>query len=223
MNTWVEPPPAKSMGCFARGCLILIAFGIVLAIACSAGIYWGWRHHSAVLRGMYWLTRTHAITNAPAPIPVHQTTDEKINAAVEHWRDFETSVRAGQPAEIKLSPDEINDLIASRPDLRGKAYASTEGDRLRIQVSLPLGQIAGRSGYYFNGDIALQSHGREPLAQTELNHLTVNGQQLPPDILDWKYQSRPLRDYLAGGQTPLSSTTLQINDGNVILKSRGKH
>jgi hypothetical protein len=41
MNTWVEPPPPKRVGCFARGCLILLVFGAVLAIALSVGVYWG--------------------------------------------------------------------------------------------------------------------------------------------------------------------------------------
>jgi hypothetical protein len=224
MNTWVEPPPPpKPTGCFAKGCLILVVFGIVLAIACGAGIYWGLRYHSAVVRGMYWLTRTHAITNVPAPIPPYQTTDEKINATLERWRNFETDVRAGQPAEIELAAGDINDLIASHRDTRGKIFASIEGDRLRLQVSLPLGEIAGRSGYYLNGDIAIQPEGRESLVNSQLNHITINNQQLPPDVLDWKYRSRPLRDYLEGSGNPWNATTFEVRDGNVILKSRTDH
>src|SRR5258707_11104310 len=172
MNTWVDAPATKPMGCFAKGCLILAVFGVVLAIACAAGIYWGFRHHSAVVRGMYWLTKTHAITNAPAPIPPHEASDAKIESAVEHWRNFETSVRAGQPAEIELSADEINDLIASNRDTRGKMVASIEGDRLRLQVSMPLGEIAARSGYYFNGAIPLESGGVERRLSRDLASLT---------------------------------------------------
>jgi hypothetical protein len=222
MNTWVDAPPPKPTGCFAKGCLILVIFGVVLAIACAAGIYWGFRNHSAVVRGMYWLTKTHAITNAPAPIPLHETSDTKIQSALDHWRNFETSVRAGQPAEIELSADEINDLIASNPDTRGKMFASIEGDRLRLQVSMPLGEIAGRSGYYFNGDIAIQSEGRERLARPNLSRITVNSQQLPADVLDWKYRSRRLRDYLDDTENPWNTATFEIRDGKFILRSRAE-
>ena len=222
MNTWVDAPPPKPMGCFAKGCLILTVFGVVLAIACGAGIYWGFQHHSAVVRGMYWLTKTHAITNAPAPIPPHETSDARSQAAVEHWRDFETSVRAGQPAEIELTADEINDLIASNRDMRGKMFVSIEGDRVRLQVSMPLGEIAGRSGYYFNGDIAIQSEGREPLVRPNLTKITVNSQQLPADVLDWKYRSRRLRDYLEETENPWNTATFEIRDGKLILRSRAE-
>lgn len=210
------------MGCFAKGCLILAVFGVVLAIACAAGIYWGFQHHSAVVRGMYWLTKTHAITNAPAPIPARETSDARSQAAVEHWRDFETSVRAGQPAEIELSADEINDLIASNRDTRGKMFVSIEGNRLRLQVSMPLGEIGGRSGYYFNGDITIQSQGREQVVRPRLSSITINNQQLPADVLDWKYRSRRVRDYLQENENPWSATTFEIRDSKVILRSRGK-
>jgi hypothetical protein len=221
MNSWVEPPPRKPMGCFAKGCLILIAFGIVLAIACGAGIYWGFQHHSAVVRGMYWLTKTHAITNKPAPIPPYQTTDERISAVVERWRNFETNVRAGQPAEIQLSGDDANDLIASNYDTRGKIFASIGSDRLRLQVSIPLGEIAGRSGYYFNGDIAIRSAGKESLVRPRLSHITINNEQLPLDVLDWKYRSRPLRDYLEERENVWNTTTFEVRDGKLILRSGG--
>jgi hypothetical protein len=222
MNTWVEPPPRKPMGCFAKGCLILIVFGIVLAIACSAGIYWGFRHHSALVRGMYWLTKTHAITDMPAPIPPYQTTDEKINATVERWRNFEANVRAGQPTEIELSADDLNDLIASNRDTRGKLFASIENGRLRLQASIPLGEIGGRSGYYFSGDIIIQSAGWEALVRPSLSRITINNQPLPADVLDWKYQSRPLRDYLNAAENPWNATTFEIRDDKVILRSRSE-
>jgi hypothetical protein len=220
MNTWVDAPPPKPTGCFTKGCLILAVFGVVLAIACAAGVYWGLRHHSAVVRGMYWLTKTHAISDAPAPIPPHETSDAKIQSAVDHWRNFETSVRAGQPAEIELSADEINDLIASNWDTRGKMFASIEGDRLRLQVSMPLGEIAGRSGYYLNGDIAIESQGRRQLVRPSLSSITINNQQLPDDVLDWKYRSRRLREYLEESENPWKTATFEIRDDKLILRSR---
>ncbi len=70
MNGWVEaPPPRKGVGCFARGCLILVVFGTVLAVACFAGLYWGLQRHSAVVHGIFWLAKTHSIAETPAPVP----------------------------------------------------------------------------------------------------------------------------------------------------------
>src|SRR5947199_10099146 len=40
VNEWVDgPPPKRGMGCFARGCLIIVVFGIYLAIAFHDGLY----------------------------------------------------------------------------------------------------------------------------------------------------------------------------------------
>src|SRR5438034_567156 len=129
MNTWVEaPPPRKGFGCFGRGCLILLVFAIVLAIACFAGMYWGLHRHSALFYGSYWLAKTRSIAEAPTPIPEFSASDQQIQLVRDHWQDFEQKARAGQPAEIELSADDINGLIAITEDVRGKVFASIDGE-----------------------------------------------------------------------------------------------
>src|SRR6266702_8973115 len=104
MNTWVEaPPPRRGLGCFARGCLILVVFGIVLALACFAGLYWGLQRHSAIVHSLFWLAKPHSIAEVPAPVPEFIASDEQIQTLQERWGDFEPNIRAGQPAEIELS------------------------------------------------------------------------------------------------------------------------
>ncbi len=125
MNGWVEAPPTKKgLGCFARGCLILAFFGIVLALACFAGFYWGGYQHSAVVHAIYWLGKTRSIGEAPAAVPEFAASDEQIQAVQERWQDFEQKSRAGQPAEIKFTGHDINSLIAANRNARWKAFAS---------------------------------------------------------------------------------------------------
>jgi hypothetical protein len=221
MNTWVEAPPPKRLGCFARGCLILLGFATVLAIAGALGVYWGSRHYSAVVRGMYWLTRTHAISQKPVPVPQYQTSDARIEAAQERWRDFEAAVRAGQPARIELNADEINDLIAADPRLRGKMFVSIIGNRLRLETSMPMKEVSGYRGYYFNGDIKMQLGEPESLTNPRLTGITINNQPLPAGVLNWKYRAERLQDYLSDFLEPWNTTTLEIREGKVILQSLG--
>src|SRR6266516_5988231 len=149
MNTWVEaPPPRRGLGCFARGCLILVVFGIVMALACLAGLYWGLQRHSAIVHSIFWLGKTHSISEAPAPVPGFAASDEQIQAVRERWQDFEQKTRAGQAAEIELTADDINALIAANRDARGKVFVSINGNQLRLQARVPLGEILGRPGYY---------------------------------------------------------------------------
>jgi len=220
MNTWVEAPPRKQgLGCFARGCLILLVFAIVLAIACFVGVWWGLQRHSAVVRGIYWLAKTHSIAAEPAPVPEFSASDNQIQEVRERWQDFEQKTRAAQPAEIELTANDINALIAANRHARGKAFVSIEGDKLRVQASVPLGELMGRSGYYFNGDITVELKSAESLENPPLNRITVNGEPVPGDLLNWKYRFKRLRDYLADYRNDSGVGSIEIRDGRLILKS----
>ncbi len=191
MNGWVEAPPRrKGLGCFARGCLILLVFAVVLAIACFAGVYWGFQRHSAIVHAIYWL------------------------------QGLEQKTRAGQPAEIELTADDINTLILTNRDARGKVFVSIEGNQLRLQTSIPFGELIGRRGYYFNGDITVEFKGAESLENPQLNRIVVNGKQVPSDLLKWKYRSRRLQDYLSDYRNIHGIGTIEVRDGKVILRSR---
>jgi hypothetical protein len=221
MNTWVEAPPRRrGLGCFARGCLILLVFAIVLAIACFAGMYWGLQRHSALFYGSYWLAKTHSIAQAPTPVPEFSTSDQQIQRVRELWQDFEQKTRAGQSAEIELSAEDINALIATSEDVRGKVFASVEGNQLRFQASVPIGGFLGRPGYYFNGDVTIELNGAQSLENPQFSRITVNGEQIPTDFLNWKYRSRHLREYLADQRNAFEIGTIEIRDGKVILRSR---
>jgi hypothetical protein len=221
MNGWVDaPPPRRGLGCFARGCLILVVFAIVLAIACFAGLYWGLQRHSAVVHGIYWLAKTHSIAETAAPIPEFIASDEQIQSVQERWQDFERKKRAGQQAEIELPAVDINSLIATNPDMRGKAFVSMGENRLRLQASVPLGQFFGRSRYYFNGDITVQLNGPESLEHPQLNRIMVNGDPVPKDLLNWRYHSRHLREYLADYRNDYDVGAIEIRDAKLILRSR---
>jgi hypothetical protein len=220
MNSWVEAPPKKGLGCFARGCLILLVFAIVLAIACFAGVFWGLQRHSAIAHGIYWLAKTHSIGDAPRSVPEFSGSDAQIQHVLERWQDFEQKTRAGQSAEIELTADDINALITTSRDTRGKAFVIIEGNQLRVQASVPVGELLGRPGYYFNGDVTVEFKGAESLDNPQLNQLVVNGEQVPQDLLDWKYRSRRLRDYLADVRNTYDVGTIEIRDGKVILRSR---
>ncbi len=221
MNTWVDaPPPRKGLGCFARGCLILVVFAIVLAIACFAGMYWGFQRNSAILHGFYWLAKTHSIAEAPVAVPEFNAPANQIQAVYERCQDFEQKARAGQPAQIELTADDINALIATNREARGKPFVSIEENRLRLQVSIPLGELIGRSGYYFNGNITVELKSAQSLENPQLNRIIVNGDPVPSDLLSWKYRSKPLRDYLADYRNSHDIGTIEIRDGKLILRSR---
>jgi hypothetical protein len=164
MNTWIEGPSPREkrgMGCVGKGCLILACFIVFLIIAGAIGLYFGMRTHSAVLHSFYWAKKMHVLAQEPSPVPQFETTDENITAAERKWKDFENT--RDQPAYIELTADDLNNLIAKNRHARGKAFVAIEGNRLRIQTSVPLGEYVGRGRYYLNGDIVIVSDGPQSL------------------------------------------------------------
>jgi hypothetical protein len=219
MDTWVEAPPRKGLGCFARGCLILLVFAIVLAIACFAGMYWGLYRHPECFYGNYWLAKTRSRAEAPTSVPEFSASDQQIQLIRERWQDFEQKARAGQPAEIELSADDINALIATSEDVRGKVFVSIDRNLLHLQVSVPIGEFLCRPGYYFNGDVVIELKGAQSLDNPQFSRITINGDEVPHDLLGWKYRSKRLRDYLADVRNTYDIGTIQVRDGKIILRS----
>jgi hypothetical protein len=97
---------------------------------------------------------------------------------------------------------------------------SIDGNQLRLQASVPLGEFLGRPGYYFNGDITVELKGAESLENPQLNRIVVNGKQVPSDLLNWKYRSRRLHEYLADYRNSYDIGTIEVRDGKLILRSR---
>src|SRR5438034_10864724 len=111
MNGWVEAPPRrKGLGCFARGCLILLVFAVVLAIACFAGVYWGFQRHSAIVYAIYWLAKPHSIAEAPVSLSEFSASEGQIQRLGERWQGLEQKTGRGQAAEIEMTADDINTL-----------------------------------------------------------------------------------------------------------------
>ncbi|MEP7014869.1 MAG: hypothetical protein ABI925_05470 [Verrucomicrobiota bacterium] len=218
-GTWIEPPPKQGMGCFGKGCLLLVVFAALLIIAAAAGIYWGLHSHSALGRGLFWLTKVHAVAEGPVQVPEFKSSNTEIEEVEARWQKFEEAAHEGQPAMIELSGRDINALIESNAELAGKMFASVDGNRLRFQVSLPLARFVGRAGHYFNADVVVESDGVQSLDHWRLNRVSVNNEPLPQDLLEWKFHSRRFGDYLSDYTAGYRSGSFEIRDGHLILRA----
>src|SRR5947209_20522606 len=85
MPTWIEPPPKqRKTGCLGKGCMMLIVFLILLAVAFFVGGYVGVRYDVA----------------SPDPEEItHVQSSEAEAGAVRHRRE-ELNVCAGRAADM---------------------------------------------------------------------------------------------------------------------------
>jgi hypothetical protein len=218
MTSWIEPPPPqKGMGCFAKGCLILIAFFILLGLAFIGGTFFAVRY----LRTAYFPT-THV------QLPTATATEQEQQVVRARWDSFEKAARTHQPARIEMTADDLNALIASEPKLRGKAYVSIDKNVGRLQVSIPLDAVRWLRGHYINAECAVQSSVSGDPRDARITSLLINGRSLGEEGLTWHQSWWPLRRYILdwSKENNLWSEgndlkTFEIGDGKVILETKG--
>jgi len=147
-SSWIEPPPAqRGLGCFAKGCLILVVFFILLALAFVAGTYFAAKY-----------LRTEYFSIHHERMPISQATVEEEQAVRARWDAFEKAAHAHESVRIELTADDLNALIASEPKLHGNVYVTIEDSTAHLQVSMPIGRTRWLNGRYLNAQTGRRAH-----------------------------------------------------------------
>jgi len=137
---------SSGCGCLGGGC----AMAVIIFLLLGGAVFWGaW----STFNGIKSMTSTEA-----KPIPTYNATDAEVQAVLEKTKAFNAAFDAGQEAEITLTANEINTLIARYEPwaaLRGKVFSTIEGDKIAAQVSFPLDQIRLFQDHFFNGDVSM--------------------------------------------------------------------
>jgi len=209
-TAWIEPPPPqRGMGCFAKGCLILVVFVIVLVIAFVGGSYLAIRY----LRSEYFAT-THV------QLSTSMATEQEQETVRARWDAFEKAAHAGKPARIELTTDDLNALIDSEPKLRGKAHVSIDNDVGHLQVSIPLADVRWLRGHYINAECTVQSAAGGSPADARITRIVVNGRLVGEEVLRWQYRSWSLRGYMSRWSNNNNLERFEIEDGKVVLRTK---
>jgi hypothetical protein len=208
--SWIEPPPTqKGMGCFAKGCLILVAFFVLLGLAFVGGTFFAVR----TLKSAYFPT-------SRVTLPPPTATSDEQETARTRWAAFEQAARAHSSAHLEMTADELNAFIASDPKLRGKALVSIENDVARVQLSIPLEGVRWLRGHYVNAECMVQSGESGKPGDARITNIVINGKPIDDEALNWR-GPWSLRRYLEDWTEQSDLQTFEIRDGRVILETRG--
>jgi hypothetical protein len=207
-----------------KGCMMIIVFLVLLAVAFFVGGYVGVR---------YVVT-----SKEPKEIPQIETTEADQQAARAKWEQFKAGPRSAAVEEntttpttevapaatpgvnrVELTAAEINQLIAGSRKLNGKGFVSIENNVARVQVSVPLEKV-GLRGRYLNGELQVRSAPDRNPRNIEVTEVSLGG--VSEKVLNTLLGFRSLRSYADQYATEYDITSFAIEDNKVIIESSGK-
>ena len=228
MNALLEQQPKRGVGCFGKGCLILMILGILL------------------VGGSFWAVRRVYLSDKPAPIPETSASSEtaaatpgETNAARpsgksaevrERFDTMKQAARAHEQADVELTAADINALIGANRKSRGTASVGINDTVLQAQFSIPLERLDvpfrsafGLSDRYLNATVSIVAPPGTNANSVQLSDVTLNGHEIPAGLLDWGLPGvgRSLRSYVIKYANQYGVNDGEIRDGKVILRTRG--
>ncbi|NOZ22727.1 MAG: hypothetical protein GXP25_16740 [Planctomycetes bacterium] len=226
MSRPIPPPPSPPMmqdvepkqgrGCFFYGCLTSIILLILLLAVVGGTIYWGYNKL---------LSYT---SDKPMDIPTVEATADEYTALKARVEAFTKAIDEGKSAEIELSARDINILIAQDPDwkeVKGKAFVKIEGDEVKADASIPLGEFPGFKGRYLNGTIGLNISLENNLLVVKPKTVVVKGKALPKQVMDALREQNLAKDAdkeEKNIEIIRKFERIEIKDGKIKVKSKGK-
>ena len=228
MNTPIEPPPRRGLGCFGKGCLILIASGILLVVGGIGGTYWSLRHvYLSDKPTPIPETSARAETSAATPGETSVTTPSEKSAEVrERFDTMKKAARVHEASDVELTAADINALIAANRKSRGTASVGIDGNVLQAQFSIPLERFDlpfrnafGLTDRYLNATTTIVAPPGTNANTVQLSEVTLNGHGIPAGLLDWGLPGvgKSLRSYVIKYANKYGVTGGEIRDGKVIL------
>ena len=232
MNTSLELPPKRGIGCFGKSCLLLMVLAILCVLVGVGGTYWGVRHVYLSDKPAP-IAETTAATQTSAGTPGEATVAAPAEKSTEVRKRFDTmkkAARTHEPGEVELTAADINALIAANRKSSGTASVSINNTVLQAQFSIPLERLDlpfrnafGLSDRYFNATATIAAPPGTNANTVQLSEVTVNGHGIPSGLLDWGLPGvgRSLRSYVIKYANQYGVTGGEIRDGKVILRARG--
>ena len=233
MNIRVEPPPKRGMGCFAKGCLILIVLAILLVVVGVGGTFWSVRH-------VYLSDKPVPIPEPSAPSETSAITpggtsmatppSERSTAVRERLETMKQAARAHEPNEVILTAADINALIAANRKSSGMASVGIDGNAAQVLFSIPLKRLdipfrntLGLGDRYLNAAVTIVAPPGTNASNVQLSEVKINGHSVPPNLLDGGFLGvgPSLRSYVIRYANQYGVTDGEIRDGKVILHTSG--
>lgn len=157
-------------------------------------------------------------TAAAEPESEPEPADESIAAPGEPTAEAETE---SPVRELVLTAHEINALIASKPDLRGRVFVEINDGVVSGQVSFPTDVIPGASGRYFNADAEFDVSMQDGILVVRLTDAKVKGERIPQQLLDGFANENLAKDLYSDPENAemlRKFESIEVVDDSIVLR-----
>jgi hypothetical protein len=222
----IDPPEKKRHGCFFYGSIVLLVFVLVVAVA---GFFIARYFIGVANATIAKYTETEAMTFPKVEMPA-----EELRALQQRVAVFNSAMEAhsNTPALV-LSSQDINALMASNTnfkDLKDTCYVEIEGDKVKGELSLPLGKyfrfpFVHFKGRYLNGTGTFRVAVSNEALSVYVDSLEVKGKPLPPEFmmqLKGKDMAVDFNKNPSNAATMSHYESLLVTNGTIMVKAMAK-
>jgi hypothetical protein len=176
------PPPAPGgMGCFGKGCLILVICILVLCAVFVGG-------------GLFVANRAIDIftSSSPVQIPVQPVSAAESQTAEAKFDTLRNAMRNRVQTTVEFTAEDINALIqhdADFRDMRGRVRVAIANSIASLDISAPLGTLQWKrlKARWFNGNVQFGFSYVDDDFKFDLRSAETNGHQFPRAILSAEF------------------------------------
>ena len=213
-----EERAPKKRGCFFYGCIA----SIIMLVLIGVGIY-------LVVNAIKGQIEKYTEA-APRALPQVDASADQQQAVKDRIADFDAAVKAepDKPAApLVLSADDVNALIASDPNFKGKVFVTIPGNTVDAEVSLPLESLGfpGTKGRYLNGKAGLEVGFAAGSLIGHIVSMEVKGQKVPDQFIQGMKGSN-LFDNVNRDPKNRSKLdrveSIEVKDGKLVVKLKAK-
>ncbi len=123
-------------------------------------------------------------SSTPTELPVASPDQVKMKELGDRIELFQTAIKQDQPAELVLSAQDLNTLVALEPDFAGKVYFDIQGDQVSLKGTLPLGTVPGLEGRFLNGTIVMKISLQDQKLVITPTQLVLDNPDMPRFVQD---------------------------------------
>lgn len=212
----VQPAPPKSgCGCWVWGCLTVVVIGL-LGFALAA-----WLSFRFIGGQIEKYT-----DETPQELPVVEYGEQELAALETKLEDFKEKIRTDQPVEdLVLTADDINAMIASKEELKGKVFIKIEDGQVKGDISIPLDKLplGMGKGRYLNASAGFKVAVANGILVVTMEEAEVNGEVVPEEIMKELRRENLVKDVKFEDDTRKALArieSIEVEDGKVVLKVR---